>query len=64
MEATKNRFQLMKVMGHTTVRTTQRYQHHETADVGKLLEETRNLRLGHNLGHNGRMPALQSTLTH
>jgi integrase len=64
MEATKNRFQLMKVMGHTTVRTTQRYQHHETADVGRLLEETRNLRLGHNLGHNGRMPALQSTLNH
>lgn len=37
MEATNNQFQLMKVMGHTTVKTTQRYQHHETAGVGKLL---------------------------
>jgi integrase len=53
MEATKNQFQLMTVMGHTTVRTTQRYQHHETAGVGKLLEETRNLRTTQFLRHSG-----------
>ena len=53
MEATKNQFQLMTVMGHTTVRTTQRYPHHETAGVGKLLEETRNLRTTQFLRHSG-----------
>jgi integrase len=50
MEATKNQFKLMKVMGHTTVKTTQRYQHHETADIGTMLED---LRLRHNLRHSG-----------
>jgi integrase len=51
MEATKNQFKVMKIMGHTTLRTTERYQHHETAAVGQQLDELRNLR--HNLRHNG-----------
>jgi hypothetical protein len=46
MDATKNQFQVMKIMGHTTLKTTGRYQHHETAGVGKLLEEARSLRHG------------------
>lgn len=53
MEATKNQFQLMKVMGHTTVRTTQRYQHHETADIGRQLEELRTTQFSRHSGQNG-----------
>jgi integrase len=48
MEATKNPFKVMKMMGHTTLSTTQRYQHHDIAEVGKLMdgrnESRRNLR--------------------
>jgi integrase len=53
IDATKNQFQVMKIRGHTTLKTTGRYQHHETAGMGKLLEEARSLRLRHNLGPSG-----------
>jgi hypothetical protein len=49
MIATKNPFLLMKVLGHTELSTTERYQHHEVAGVGELMDERNRLR--HSLRH-------------
>jgi integrase len=49
MEATKNVFQLLTVMGQGDPKTAGRYQHHETAGVGLQLDALRAER--HNLRH-------------
>lgn len=39
MRATGNAFMVMKALGHTELSTTQRYQHHELAGIGELMNE-------------------------
>jgi integrase len=61
MEATKNPFKVMRMMGHTSLSTTHRYQHHDIAEVGKLMDARNEAR--HNLRRSGTETALQPTLT-
>lgn len=51
--ATKDPFLTMKLMGHTEISTTERYQHPNMGMIGALMDE-RNL-LRHNLRHTGQM---------
>jgi integrase len=51
MEATKNPFKVMKMLGHTSLGTTVRYQHHEIAEIGRLMD-VRNAER-HNSRHTG-----------
>ena len=44
MTATKNPFLVMKLLGHTELRTTERYQHHDVAGVGDLMNARNELR--------------------
>ena len=48
MKATKNPFLVMKAMGHTDLKTTERYQHHEIVELGSHMNE-RNARRAHGL---------------
>lgn len=36
MEVTKNPFKVMRMMGHTSLSTAKRYQHHDIAEVASL----------------------------
>jgi site-specific recombinase XerC len=62
MEATKNPFQVMRMLGHANLSTTRRYQHHDIAEVGSLMDARNELR--HNLRHSVPVATLQSRLTH
>jgi len=62
MEATKNPFQVMRMLGHADLSTTRRYQHHDIAGVGELMDARNELR--HNLRHSVQLAPLQDTLTH
>jgi hypothetical protein len=62
MKETKNPFLAMKLLGRTKLDTTRRYQHHDIAEVGGLMDARNELR--HNLRHSVPVATLQSTLTH
>lgn len=49
MNATRNPFITMRLLGHTELATTERYRHPEIAHVGELMDERNRLR--HNLRH-------------
>lgn len=53
MQATKDPFLTMKLLGHTELSTTERYQHPNMGMIGALMDERNQLR--HNSRHTGQM---------